>query len=221
MYNQTKKIGAGLTEYIIIIALVAIAAIGVIGLFGSDVKNSFMRSGKGLQGEGQAAVIQDYASAAVPRDFSDFPENVGAPGAPSVGIGMGIVPAGGFSGITITGGTAAQQAAINQALADIYSTPRGAQMQAAIEGGTPLTININSTGGLSATGSVIQIDPSSHPVIQTTAGPLPATTLRILAHEIGHAAMGERDDGANNLNNVIANENPVMSALGEPERTAY
>jgi len=68
--KKMNKKGQGMTEYIIIVALVAIAAIAVIGLFGSDIKNSFMRSGEGLQGNAEAAVNQDYEATA--KDFSDF-----------------------------------------------------------------------------------------------------------------------------------------------------
>jgi len=65
-----RKSGAGSTEYIIIIALVAIAAIAVIGLFGADIKNSFMRSGEPLQGEGEGVVDLAYVTNA--RDMGDF-----------------------------------------------------------------------------------------------------------------------------------------------------
>jgi len=38
---------------------------------------------------------------------------------------------------------------------------------------------------------------------------------RIIAHELGHAAMGTRDDGPGRMNNVNANENVVMRQLGD------
>src|SRR5438552_9130209 len=37
------------------------------------------------------------------------------------------------------------------------------------------------------------IDPSDHPMIETTAGRKPASTTRIMAHELGHLATGIRD----------------------------
>ena len=45
---------------------------------------------------------------------------------------------------------------------------------------------------------------------------------RIFAHELGHAAMGNRDNGPGRMNNVNWNENPVMRQLGDfNDRTAY
>ena len=67
----------------------------------------------------------------------------------------------------------------------------------------------------------VHIDPDWHPTLLTTAGAIPATTTRIIAHEFGHAVMGTRDDGPNRMNNVIENENPIMRELYEPERTQY
>jgi hypothetical protein len=45
---------------------------------------------------------------------------------------------------------------------------------------------------------------------------------RIFAHELGHAAMGNLDNGPGNMNNVNWNENPVMRQLGDfKDRTTY
>jgi len=45
---------------------------------------------------------------------------------------------------------------------------------------------------------------------------------RIFAHELGHAAMYNRDNGPGRMNNVNWNENPVMRQLGDfNDRTAY
>jgi hypothetical protein len=45
---------------------------------------------------------------------------------------------------------------------------------------------------------------------------------RIIAHELGHAAMGNLDDGPGQMNNVNWNENPVMRQLGDfNDRTSY
>jgi RHS repeat-associated protein len=41
------------------------------------------------------------------------------------------------------------------------------------------------------------------------------TYQRIIAHELGHAAMGTHDDGAGRMNNVIRNENVIMRQLGD------
>jgi len=48
------------------------------------------------------------------------------------------------------------------------------------------------------------------------------STERIMAHEVGHAAMGAGDEGLGLMNNVDWNENPIMEQLGDPnDRTAY
>ena len=46
---------------------------------------------------------------------------------------------------------------------------------------------------------------------------------RILAHEFGHAIMGDGQyEFRGAMDNVLGNENPIMRALGEPyDRTSY
>jgi antirestriction protein ArdC len=66
----------------------------------------------------------------------------------------------------------------------------------------------------------INVDPKYHPGVQTADGPEPAPTTAILGHELGHGA-GAKDDGPNNMNNVIENENPIRRDLGLPDRTQY
>ena len=124
----------------------------------------------------------------------------------------------------INSGSAANIASIEEDLKDIFSTPRGKEMLIVIQkGGKPVIIRINNSGKLSArTGKlIINLDPSRHPVIQTTSGPIPAGTRRILAHELGHAVMGTRDVGPGRMDNIHLNENPIMTSLGEPARTRY
>ncbi|WP_277344587.1 RHS repeat-associated core domain-containing protein, partial [Metapseudomonas otitidis] len=67
----------------------------------------------------------------------------------------------------------------------------------------------------------IRIDPNFNPMTNTTQGDQPASTTTIMAHEVGHAATKTWDDGAGQMNNVNANENPVRRELGLPERTSY
>lgn len=67
----------------------------------------------------------------------------------------------------------------------------------------------------------IRIDPNYSPMTNTTQGDQRANTTTIMAHEVGHAATKTWDDGANQMNNVNANENPVRRELGLPERTTY
>ena len=60
-------------------------------------------------------------------------------------------------------------------------------------------------------------------LLQPTAGPQPASTERIVGHELGHSATGTADDGPNRMNNVNQNENPIVTHLPHPEppRTQY
>lgn len=57
--------------------------------------------------------------------------------------------------------------------------------------------------------------------LNTSEGLVIASNDRILGHELGHAIGGYFDDGPNQMNNVIANENPIATELGEPPRTSY
>lgn len=105
-------------------------------------------------------------------------------------------------------------------------TKRGADMVKQLKGrksNSPFEVRINNKGDLSAplSGNYINVDPSAHPNIQTTAGIEPASTERIIGHEMGHAVFGTDDDGANRMNNVNQNENPVMRELGGNDRTRY
>ena len=67
----------------------------------------------------------------------------------------------------------------------------------------------------------IVVAPNSHPPVETTKGRQPASTARILGHEMGHAATGVGDTGQGRMNNVNMNENPIAIELGEPTRTKY
>lgn len=85
--------------------------------------------------------------------------------------------------------------------------------------GSSIDVIINYNGNNSAfvNGGPVYIDPTSHPILQTTEGPIPASTTRIVAHELGHAIVGTRDDGSKRMNNVNLNENPIVTALDPPE----
>ncbi len=68
----------------------------------------------------------------------------------------------------------------------------------------------------------IVIDPEDkNKKIDTTKGKIHPTTVRILAHEFGHAVGGGRNDNDGNMDNINKNENPIVTALGEPARTKY
>ena len=142
--------------------------------------------------------------------------------------------------VTVTGGTAQQRSHYGRVVDKVLSTPRGQQLKALIVGpwywhGNPEEIKLQPgikydtgavfspsvwTGKYEPTGE-IDIDPNFHPLIQTTAGAIPANDERVVGHEIGHAATGTQDDGPNQMNNVKQNENPIMQELGQPARTQY
>lgn len=69
----------------------------------------------------------------------------------------------------------------------------------------------------------IIIDPDFHPSFRGTAGrQLPASTARVLAHEMGHAVgYPGHMDRVLEFFNIRANENPVATQLGEAPRLLY
>jgi len=69
-------------------------------------------------------------------------------------------------------------------------------------------------------GKDVYIEPTFHPIIQTDKGQKPATTTRILAHELGHLT-GTGDDGPGRMNNINAWENPIMYPVEGFNRTSY
>jgi hypothetical protein len=48
----------------------------------------------------------------------------------------------------------------------------------------------------------------------------PASTTRILSHELGHTT-GIGDTGPGQMDNIIKNENPIMIPLEGKERISY
>jgi RHS repeat-associated protein len=135
------------------------------------------------------------------------------------------------------GGTAAQRtdelAAFSQ---DLTHSERGKDMLKALEGrksglfglwGSPKPFDIiqmASGGSYSyAGGQAIMLDYHDVGAAYTSAhGGGTYSLQRIFAHELGHAAMGNLDNGPGQMNNVNWNENPVMRQLGDfNDRTAY
>ncbi|WP_165595550.1 RHS repeat-associated core domain-containing protein [Methylovorus sp. MM2] len=111
----------------------------------------------------------------------------------------------------------------------VRNTPRGRQLCETLEKSTTdYTITDTRYGPLTGQPAyrdrytnTLYIDPSAHPIVNTTKGPLPASTSSILGHEIGHMATGTEDVGVGRMDNVIQNENPIREYLGEPARTTY
>lgn len=63
-FQLKKRLGQGMTEYVIIVALVAIGAIGVYQLFGQVVRSQTAAMAKELAGEDGSAESQTAQSAA-------------------------------------------------------------------------------------------------------------------------------------------------------------
>jgi uncharacterized protein RhaS with RHS repeats len=127
--------------------------------------------------------------------------------------------------ITISGGSASERSAVRDALNRVLQTERGSEMsRKAMETSRQEKIEVVSGAenvGASPSAGVAFIDPAFAPPTATTAGAIPATTERVVAHELGHSVMEADDDGPNRMNNINQNENPVMRELKEPDRTRY
>ena len=79
------------------------------------------------------------------------------------------------------------------------------------DGIMPMTVSTNH---------IMMLDPDNLPDVPTTAGEIPASIERTIAHELGHV-IGYEDGPPLRMSNVNANENPVAEELGQPRRTAY
>jgi RHS repeat-associated protein len=135
------------------------------------------------------------------------------------------------------GGTADQRAAELGAFTDdVTKTDRGKAMLSALQSrksglfglwGSPKPFDIiqgDYNGSYSYPGGqAIMLDYADVGSRYTSASGGGTFTLqRIFAHELGHAAMGNLDNGPGNMNNVNWNENPVMRQLGDfNDRTTY
>jgi RHS repeat-associated protein len=130
--------------------------------------------------------------------------------------------------VRVVGGTADEQVQVQAALDQVWSTPRGQQMLDQIDGpwyeyGNPQELDINDYGDdeYNPELGVLWINEDANVYIPVAGGRARASLARIIAHELGHAVFGTKDDGPCMMNNVNQNENPVAKALGQPLRTAY
>jgi hypothetical protein len=131
----------------------------------------------------------------------------------------------------VVGGTDSERARAEADMRLIVSTPRGSKMLTELESQrtffffkSSFTIDLTAVNNAFVRigeRDAVHIDPTFNPIIQTTIGPIPANSTRVLGHELGHAAFGTKDDGPNKMNNVNQNENVIMNALGQPSRTVY
>ena len=132
-------------------------------------------------------------------------------------------------------------------VADLDSVESDLKTIAGTKRGAVLFSNIKSRGGIDleacrGCGKLVYdpradkiiIDLNISPSIMTAGGKITATTLRILAHELGHAGtwttnvatrMRDTDHPSlptgNRMLNTIHNENAIMNELGQASRTQY
>jgi RHS repeat-associated protein len=127
--------------------------------------------------------------------------------------------------LTVVHVNPALQGTMDQALADIRSTPRGQELLERLENdpGRDYLILVNDercTANTDVIGGTIEINPYLRSTITTTEGDRIASRTRILAHELGHLT-GTLDDGPNRMNNIREWENPIMEPLEGYSRTSY
>jgi RHS repeat-associated protein len=126
-------------------------------------------------------------------------------------------------GLKVEYASQAADRALRPHVKTIVSTPAGKTLLRQLEASSDLyLLDTNSNGQAKYTPATktVTIDLGISPTIQTTAGAKPASTTRILAHELGHCT-GTRDSGPNNMDNVNAYENPIMNPLEGYDRTQY
>jgi RHS repeat-associated protein len=132
--------------------------------------------------------------------------------------------------IRVTGGTYGERKEMRREVKRGAETPRGKELVKMIKDrGDPVTLHVTKENSAHSDqgpgGKNVYVDPKFHPQINTTKGIIPASTVRIIFHELGHAVAGaggaEQTAGA--MDNVMQNENPVANALvpSEPSRINY
>ena len=125
-------------------------------------------------------------------------------------------------GLKLVMGSAQARTELSRSLADIWATKSGnLLLRYLMESPTVYVIDINYDGDHRRSGNWITVDPTNHPLIFTNKGLLPASTTRILAHELGHLT-GVKDKGTfQQMENVRGWENPIMEELENLQRTRY
>lgn len=125
------------------------------------------------------------------------------------------------SGLRLEYGSQDAQRQLSGSLSQIWGTAAGNQLLTTLmESPNTYILDINSSGRNTGNPDTayVTVDPSSRPYISGGGlGMFPATTTRILAHELGHLT-GMKDIG--NLN-VNAWENNIMEQLGGQRRSSY
>jgi len=127
---------------------------------------------------------------------------------------------------------------MDKSVKEIISTSAGNKLLGGLEnakdasGNDVMTFIVENNAGetfhatIDATTHIVSIDPSVHHNVllkDLSTGKTqtePASTTRILSHELGHAT-GTKDDGPGKMNNVKKHENPIMIPLEHKKREKY
>ena len=123
------------------------------------------------------------------------------------------------SGLKLEFGSSQARQQLSGSMAQIWSTPAGRSLITQLNGSSQIySINVNSSGEHYQQGNMVTVDPNDFPGVNASPlGVIPASTTRILGHELGHLT-GTVDDGNLNVNMW---ENPIMTGLGGFPRTSY
>lgn len=145
----------------------------------------------------------------------------------------------GWQTFKVRGGSIADRSSVEDATREVLATPRGHEMLDTLQSRwmtthfltvPPFYIDLTYKDKFAAIDDyTIAVDPRSRPevyesvwsptgIVQRAA---PEDLRAAIAHELGHAVMGAKDDGPRQMNNVNQNENPVRRALGMNERSSY
>ena len=147
----------------------------------------------------------------------------------------------GWQTFVVKGGSVVDRMNVEDATREVLATPRGKQMLDVLQnrGMTAqllevppfyIDLTVKDTAYAHKLNSdTIMLDPKWKPglpeVVRTPLGAfeeLVDADLRVvIGHEMGHAVMGDDDNGPRKMNNVTRNENPIRRALGLPERSSY
>jgi RHS repeat-associated protein len=125
--------------------------------------------------------------------------------------------------VTIQAKNRANQEALQDALNILKSTERGYDLWQQLDLSPMIYVISDKYDNMSrAWGRNIYLDPNYHPPIDTTCGKQKSPTEVVLGHEFGHAVRGDIfPTAADELQNIIDNENPIRQELSLPLRTQY
>ncbi len=125
--------------------------------------------------------------------------------------------------VTIQAKNPANQEALQDALNILKSTERGYELWQQLDLSPMIYVISDKYDNMSrAWGRNIYLDPNYHPPVDTTCGKQKSPTEVMLGHEFGHAVRGDIfPTPADELQNIIDNENPIRQELSLPLRTQY